>query len=188
MNLKKVVPIIAMLVVVLMSGCNKDEETYIYPEGTTSDPLANADGVSRNKVLTYTFKEAMEPSTVNSSTFILKKGTTSVTGTVTYAGTTATFTPTTNLDAGTKYTASITTGAKNLAGIALAASTEWNFTTAGSTSKLAVVNIGSAGNYVILAKTAINNIATSAITGDMGLSPAATSYATGFSLTNATGY
>jgi hypothetical protein len=51
-----------------------------------------------------------------------------------------------------------------------------------------VVNLGAAGNYVILAKTAINNIPTSAITGDLGLSPAATSYATGFALTNATGY
>jgi hypothetical protein len=41
---------------------------------------------------------------------------------------------------------------------------------------------------VILAKTAITNIPTSAITGDLGLSPAATSYITGFALTNATGY
>ncbi|MGZ8553802.1 MAG: ice-binding family protein, partial [Chitinophagaceae bacterium] len=45
-----------------------------------------------------------------------------------------------------------------------------------------------AGNYVIVAKSAINNNATSAVTGDLGLSPAATSYITGFSLTNATGY
>ena len=53
---------------------------------------------------------------------------------------------------------------------------------------MAVIDLGAAGNYVILAKTAINNISTSAITGDLGLSPAATSYVTGFSLTNATGY
>ena len=48
--------------------------------------------------------------------------------------------------------------------------------------------MGTAGNYVILAKTAINNVPTSAITGDLGLSPAATSYITGFSLTDFTGY
>ncbi len=53
--------------------------------------------------------------------------------------------------------------------------------TAGST--LAPVNLGSAGNYVILAKSAISNVPTSAITGDMGLSPAAASFITGFSLT-----
>jgi len=188
MNLKKLAPIIAMLLVVLMSGCKKNEETYIYPVGTTSDPLANASGVSRNKAITFTFKEAMDPSTINASTFTLKQGTTPVSGTVAYTGTTATFTPAGNLAAGTEYSASITTGAKNLAGNPLTVNTDWSFTTAGSTSNLATVNIGTAGNYVILAKTAINNIATSVITGDMGLSPAATSYVTGFSLTNATGY
>ncbi|MDP4131965.1 MAG: ice-binding family protein [Bacteroidota bacterium] len=51
-----------------------------------------------------------------------------------------------------------------------------------------VVDLGAAGNFVIVAKTAINNSSTSAITGDLGLSPAATSYITGLSLTNATGY
>ena len=50
------------------------------------------------------------------------------------------------------------------------------------------VDLGAAGNYVILAKTTITNIPNSAITGDLGLSPAATSYITGFALTNATGY
>uniref|UniRef100_UPI0025EEFB00 ice-binding family protein n=1 Tax=Marivirga sp. TaxID=2018662 RepID=UPI0025EEFB00 len=50
------------------------------------------------------------------------------------------------------------------------------------------IDLGSAGNYVILSKTAINNSGTSAITGDLGLSPAATSYITGLALTNNTGY
>jgi hypothetical protein len=86
------------------------------------------------------------------------------------------------------------TGAKNLAGNALASKTAWSFTTGGTTSSLEVVDIGAsgdlgaAGNYVILAKTAINNIPTSAVTGNLGLSPAATSYITGFALTNETGY
>jgi hypothetical protein len=52
----------------------------------------------------------------------------------------------------------------------------------------AIVNLGTAGNYVILAKAAISTVPNSAITGDIGLSPAATSYLTGFSLTNWTGY
>jgi len=107
---------------------------------------------------------------------------------VTYSGTTATFTPTNVLAASTVYTATMTTGAKTLAGNSLAANTVWSFTTGGTTSALAVVNLGSAVNYLILAKTAITNIATSALTGDLGLSPAATSYITGFALTNATGY
>ena len=53
---------------------------------------------------------------------------------------------------------------------------------------MSAVDLGAAGNYVILAKTAINNNPKSSITGDIALSPAATSYVTGFALTNATGY
>lgn len=184
----KTLSIIAMLLVVFITGCKKEDESYVYPEGTTSDPLANSKEVARNKELTFIFKEAMDPSTVNASTFTLIHGTIAVPGTVTYTGTTATFKPTSVLEAGTDYTATITTGAKNMAGIPLEANTAWSFTTGGSKSQLEVVNIGTATNYVILAKTAINNSPTSVITGDLGLSPAATSYITGFSLTNATGY
>jgi len=46
----------------------------------------------------------------------------------------------------------------------------------------APVVLGTAGNYVILAKSAISNVPTSSITGDLGLSPAAASFITGFSL------
>ena len=45
-------------------------------------------------------------------------------------------------------------------------------------------NAGSAGDYVLLAKTGITNVTGSAITGgDVGLSPAAASFITGFSMT-----
>jgi len=44
------------------------------------------------------------------------------------------------------------------------------------------VNLGTAGNFVILAKSGIATVPTSAITGDIGLSPAAASFITGFSL------
>jgi hypothetical protein len=47
------------------------------------------------------------------------------------------------------------------------------------------VLLGAAGDYVILAQSAISNIPTSKLTGDLGLSPAAASYITGFSLTKA---
>jgi hypothetical protein len=107
---------------------------------------------------------------------------------VTYSGQTATFVPSSTLAASTAYSATITTGAKDLNGQALGSDVVYNFTTGGSSSTLAVVNLGASGTYVILAKTAITNIATSAVTGDLGLSPAATSYATGFALTSATGF
>lgn len=46
----------------------------------------------------------------------------------------------------------------------------------------APVNLGTAGNYVILAKSAISTTGVTAVTGDLGLSPAAASGITGFSL------
>lgn len=50
------------------------------------------------------------------------------------------------------------------------------------------VNLGTAGNYVLLAKTAISTVPASVVTGDVGISPAAETYITGFNLTDDTGY
>ena len=158
------------------------------PMVNSTDPLNNATGVAANKVVALTFSKAMDPLTITTVTFTLKQGTTAVPGTVAYSGTTATFTPTSLLAASTIYTATITTGAKDLAGNALAASTVWSFTTVAPRVGPAPVDLLTAGNYVILAKSSIANTPISAITGDLGLSPAATSYITGFALTNATGY
>lgn len=46
----------------------------------------------------------------------------------------------------------------------------------------APVNLGLAGNYAILAASAISTVPGSAITGNIGISPAAASFITGFSL------
>ena len=174
----------------LVAGCKNDDPTPtpINPTVTSTSPSNNATGIPRNDKLTVTFSGAMDASTINSSTFLVTQGTTAVAGVVTYAGTTATFTPNVPLSAGLLYTATLTTGVKNATGTPLSSNLVWSFTTGGSASTLAVVNLGASGNYVILAKTAINNIATSAVTGDLALSPAATSYITGFALVNATGY
>lgn len=158
------------------------------PTITLTNPIIDALNVERNIIVEATFSKGMDPLTITSSTFKLMQGTNSVSGVVDYSGSMATFNPTNSLSAETVYTATITTGAKDVAGNALAANRVWSFTTGGSTSKRAAVKLGTAGNYVILAKTAINNSSTSAITGDLGLSPAATSYITGLSLTDLTGY
>src|SRR4029077_13848551 len=73
--------------------------------------------------------EAMDPLTTTTVTFTLKQGTTPVFGTVTYAGVTATFNPLSVLGSNTTYTATITTGTRDLAGNALANSFVWSFTT-----------------------------------------------------------
>ncbi|MFA7403708.1 MAG: ice-binding family protein [Pelobacteraceae bacterium] len=44
------------------------------------------------------------------------------------------------------------------------------------------VNLGTAENFVILAKTGVSTTGTSAVVGDIGVSPAAASFITGFSL------
>jgi len=49
-------------------------------------------------------------------------------------------------------------------------------------STCSAVNLGTAGNFAILAKTGVSTVPTSAITGDIGISPAAASFITGFSL------
>ena len=47
----------------------------------------------------------------------------------------------------------------------------------------APVLLGTAGNFVILATSAVSTVPASVITGDVGVSPSATSFLTGFSLT-----
>src|SRR2546426_1152837 len=71
----------------------------------------------------------MDASTINTSIFTLKQGTTPVAGTVSYSGVTATFAPAANLAPLTTYTATISTGAKDLAGNALSTDMSWSFTT-----------------------------------------------------------
>jgi len=101
------------------------------PTVVSTIPVNSATGVAINTKITATFSEAMAPLTLTMSTFTLMQGATTVPGVVTYAsiGTTATFKPDANLTPGTAYTATVTTGAKDLAGNALAANVVWTFTT-----------------------------------------------------------
>lgn len=103
--------------------------TIVAPTVTATDPINGTTGVSLNKTITANFSMVMDPLTINKTTFTVKQGNTPITGTVTYTGSTATFTPTVNLLEGKLYTATITIGAKNAAGIPLANDFIWNFTT-----------------------------------------------------------
>ena len=62
------------------------------------------------------------------------QGTTPVAGTVSYANGTATFTPADSLAPLTSYTATINTGARDLAGNALTTDMSWSFTTVSSSA------------------------------------------------------
>ena len=97
-------------------------------------PANTATNVAVNSAMAAVFNEAMNPLTITPLSFTLKQGTTPVSGTVTYAINIATFAPTIDLAPNIVYTAMISTGAKDLAGNALASNYTWSFTT------LAVVN------------------------------------------------
>jgi hypothetical protein len=105
----------------------------ITPTVSSIIPTNTATAVPINSKLAVTFSEAMNPATITNTTFTLQQGITTVTGTVSYVSGTATFAPATALTNNTLYTATITTGAMDLAGNALASDFVWSFTTGAST-------------------------------------------------------
>src|SRR5690349_19613896 len=115
---KNVLPVLAMLGAVLIGGCEKDNDPGkgpgATPTVTSSSPENNATGVARSTDVTFEFSEEMDPATINASTFTFMQGAVAVPGVVSYTGTTAVFTPTAPLSASMVYTATITTGAKDL--------------------------------------------------------------------------
>jgi len=172
---------------------------WTFTTGTTADataptvssinPADTAIGVAINGNITATFSEAMDPATIIGTTFtVTSPGPTSVSGTVTSSGSVATFTPASNLAATTLYTATITTGVTDLAGNPLGAPKVWTFAT-GTTAAVnpAAVNLGKAGNFVILSKSGITDVPTSALTGDVGTSPVTGAAITGLGCPEVTG-
>jgi methionine-rich copper-binding protein CopC len=167
----------------------------IPPTVLSTDPANTATGVALNKIVTAIFSEAMDQSTISTATVSLTGlGGAAVTGTVSYANgaNTVTFTPASAFAANTTYTGTIKggiTGTKDLAGNALASNYVWNFTTGAGSGPVgqASVNLGSSARFAILSNSAITNIPTSAITGDVGISPGARSSITGLTLPEVTG-
>jgi Ice-binding-like/Bacterial Ig-like domain len=154
------------------------------PTVLSSTPVNGGNSVPVNDNLSATFSNAMDPASLTTATFTVTSGApaVAVAGTVIYANSTAVFWPTAHLADNTMFTATITTGALSAAGMAMAAKYNWTFTTGSFVAAGLPVNLGTAGNYVILAKTGISTVPASAVTGNLGLSPAAASYITGFSL------
>jgi hypothetical protein len=107
------------------------------PTVTLTVPARAVTGVPINRDLAATFSTAMDPTTINDTTFTLRVFNSSgvpaiVTGAVTLdsAGIIATFNPTSDLATATTYTAMIAKEVKDLAGTAMAAEYDWSFTTA----------------------------------------------------------
>ena len=108
--------------------------------GAAAVPVANQ--------ITATFSTAMNP--VSTSTFTLTQGAVAVIGTVAMSGNVATFTPTAPLALSKTYTATITTGAQDLSGRALAANYVWTFDTGSTaTPAPAIISGVSGASYVV---------------------------------------
>ena len=161
----------------------------IAPTVTSVSPPDLSTNVCLQKTISATFSKAMNPATINTGTFTLQTSGpplgAPLGGTVTYdvASMVATLSPTNPLVSGTNYTVTVTTGAKDLAGNALAANKVWTFT-AGSTacSPLPRSPLGSAAPFGNLGGTAgtTNNGLLTVVNGDLGTTATATSAITGF--------
>jgi hypothetical protein len=155
--------------------------TISAPKVNSTDPANLAISVVLNKVISATFSEAMNPVTITTSSFTVMTGTTLVPGAVNYSGTIATFTPTSNLLSGNTYTATITTGAKNPAGISLANNYVWTFSTGAPLGPVGV-DLKSVARFGIIAGVGVSNDAGASVINDLdvGIYPGARSSITGF--------
>jgi hypothetical protein len=121
----------AILCVALISGCANDdfqEVVGVCPIVESTTPLTNALNVPLDQIVTATFNEEMDPSSITSTTFTVV-GVAPIAGTVTYTGNTASFAPAVSLAENTTYTARITTKAKDLMGNFLQTEYVWAFST-----------------------------------------------------------
>jgi hypothetical protein len=147
-----------------------------------------AAGICPNTVVVATFSEAMNPTTINGTTFTLTDpSNAAVAGAVTYDAPShvATFTPTNPLALSTLYTATITTGAQDLFGNALASDYVWSFTTSAAACS-SIPPIGTACSFGILAGSTVTNSGVATfVTGDIGVWPG--SAITGFTPLNYSG-
>jgi hypothetical protein len=174
------------------------------PTVIATSPANQATQVALTQNIAATFSEAMNPSTVNTDTFTVatqlvqeQQGTTSVSGSVSYLGNTATFSPSGPLAPNTTYLATITTGAKNVSGVAMAANYVWTFKTGSQNQGSTPVNppvtppvippvvppahlgpaavaLGVAGPYAILAGSGVTSSGPTIINGSLGSSPTGT--------------
>jgi hypothetical protein len=120
----------AFLLAFAMTGCGREQTVLVSLTVTSTNPANLATGVPVTQIVTAGFSTAMNPTTINSMTFTLAgPGGAAIMGTVTYAGTTATFIPAANLLPSTVYTGTITTGATDVTGSSLAGNFVWTFTT-----------------------------------------------------------
>lgn len=181
---QKIVPLSALIFSVFILGCNTNNNTNSNDSGAfevvATTPASGANDVPVNRGISVSLSADIEADTVSATTFTLVRGTTPISGTLSVTGTTATFNPAADLQTNAVHTATLTSGIKDMTGNSLN-SHVFSFTTGDSAADgPAPVILGKAGEFVVLAKTAITTTDGSDILGDMGISPAALSDVAGF--------
>lgn len=100
------------------------------PFVTGTNPTSGAVGVTRNTVVAAVFNEGLDPASVTPATFSVRDAFNNpVTGTVSFSGITAAFTPSANLNSLAGYTATVSGAVRDLAGNAMGVPFSWSFTT-----------------------------------------------------------
>jgi len=123
------VGVLALLLLFISTGCSCNEDVNNHPKVASTTPISNEKAVVLNRGITATFSKVMNASSINKNTFIVRRGVLPVNGAVTYAGVTATFTPSSTLLPNTTYTVILSTGMKSSQGFHLVAKYTWSFKT-----------------------------------------------------------
>jgi len=126
---------VLLLALILVSGCKKITEepgiVGVCPVVVSTDPLDKAVDIALDKTISATFNTDMNPVSITGTSFILKQGSTYISGTVapTASGMTFTLKPDVSLLPFTIYTGIITTDAKDKFNTAMVSNYVWTFTT-----------------------------------------------------------
>ena len=168
-----------------VDGGGGDDAPNTSPPTVQSNlPNDDAADVPINSSAAVTFSVPMDRATLAGAfTLTTEVGGVAIPGAVITTGATAVFWPATRLAINTAFVAKISTGARSAANVALAAQHSWKFTTGTTVAPEVAVNLGTAGNFVLLAKSGIVNVPTSIIRGDLGVSPITSTAITGLPLT-----